>query len=321
MKSGEAAGSRKVVLAALGGNALIAVAKFVAAWLSGSAAMLAEAVHSLADTANQGLLLFGMALSRKRDPKRFPLGRAREMYLWAFIVSLMLFLLGGVVALYEGIKKLTGPHEGHGSVVAAVAVLGVSIVLELVSFRVAAKEFNRARGRRSIAAALFHGKDPTIPIVLLEDTAALAGLAVAFVAVGVMWATGNVVADGIGSVVIGLLLCGVGLMLAYETHGLIIGEAATPEMRAQALGVVAETPGVEGVSQMLTLHIGPDTVLLALKVRFRRGATVEEVEQVTNAVEERVRAAIPEMKKIFIEADGDYDPRKDPLAIIDGEGA
>lgn len=321
MKSGDSPSSRKVVIAALGGNALIAVAKFVAAWLSGSAAMLAEAVHSVADTANQGLLLVGMALSAKRDPERYPLGRARETYLWAFIVSLMLFLLGGVVALYEGVKKITSPGEAHGSVVAAVAVLGVSIAVELASFRVAAREFNRARGRRSIAAALFYGKDPTIPIVLLEDTAALAGLVIAFGAVATSWATGSVVADGIGSILIGVLLCGVGLTLAYETHGLIIGEAATPEMRARALGVVAETPGVEGVSQMLTLHIGPDTVLLALKVRFRRGATVEEVERVTNTVEERVRAAVPEMQKIFIEADGDYDPTKDPLAPLDGERA
>jgi divalent metal cation (Fe/Co/Zn/Cd) transporter len=139
--------------------------------------------------------------------------------------------------------------------------------------------------------------------------------------VAASWATGSAVADGVGSILIGVLLCGVGLTLAYETHGLIIGEAATPEMRARALAVITETPGVEGVSQMLTLHIGPDTVLLALKVRFPRGATVEEVEQVTNTVEERVRAAVPEMQKIFIEADGDYDPKKDPLAPLDGERA
>lgn len=321
MKSDGSGGSRKVVIAALGGNAAIAVAKFVAAWLSGSAAMLAEAVHSVADTANQGLLLLGMALAAKRDPLKYPLGRGRESYLWAFVVSLMLFLLGGVVALYEGVKKLLSPHEAHGSVAAAIAVLGISIAVELASFRVAAREFNKARGRRSITAALFYGKDPTIPIVLLEDTAALAGLVLAFGAVAATWATGSVVADAIGSILIGILLCGVGLTLAYETHGLIIGEAATPEMRARALGVVTETPGVEAVSQMLTMHIGPDTVLLAMKVRFRRGATVEEVEQVTNAVEERVRAAVPEMQKIFIEADSAYDATKDPLAPLDGESA
>lgn len=309
-------------MAALGGNLAIAIAKFVAAFLSGSAAMLAEAVHSVADTANQGLLLVGMALSEKRDPSRYPLGRARERYLWAFVVSLMLFLLGGVVALYEGVKKLIHPHDAEGSAVWAIGVLGVSIAIELASFRVAAREFNRSRGGRSIAEALFYGKDPTIPIVLLEDTAALAGLLFAFAAVTVTWLTGSGVADAIGSVMIGILLCGVGLMLAYETHGLIIGEAATPEMRARALGAVTGTPGVEGVSQMLTMHIGPDTVLLALKVRFRRGARVEEVEQVTNALEERVREAVPEMQKIFVEADSEYDPTKDPMsAAADGESA
>jgi len=306
------------VLAALGGNLLIALAKFVAAGLSGSAAMFAEAVHSVADTANQGLLLIGMTLSQKVDPRRYPLGRARESYLWAFVVSLMLFLMGGVVALYEGAKKLTEHEVRHGSPVVAIAVLALSITIELMSFRIAAREFNRARGRRSIADALFSGRDPTVPIVLLEDTAALAGLAVAFVAVAATWATGSAVADGIGSLLIGVLLCGVGLMLAYETHGLVIGEGATPEMRERALALVAATPGVEGVAQMLTLHLGPDTVLLALKVRFRRGAPVEEVERVTNDVEDRVRAAIPEMKKIFIEADGDYDPARDPLAVTDG---
>jgi cation diffusion facilitator family transporter len=317
VKSGD---SRKVVLAALGGNALIAVAKFVAAWLSGSAAMLAEAVHSVADTANQGLLLIGMALAAKRDPTRFPLGRGKESYLWGFMVSLMLFLLGGVVALYEGVKKLMNPHDHHGPVTVALAVLGISIVIEAVSFRVAAREFNKARGNRSIVSALFYGKDPTIPIVLLEDTAALLGLVLAFGAVTVTWLTGSSTADALGSILIGVLLCSVGLTLAYETHGLIIGEAATPEMRARALGIATETPGIEGVSQVLTMHMGPESVLLAMKVKFRSGATLEEVERVTNTVEERIRAAVPEMQRIFIEADSYYDPMKDPFAPVDRDG-
>lgn len=280
--------------------------------------MFAEAVHSVADTANQGLLLVGMTLSQKHDPGRYPLGRARETYLWAFVVSLMLFLLGGVVALYEGAKKLAEHDPRHGSAVVAISVLAVSTAIELASFRVAAREFNRTREKRPIAEALFSGRDPTVPIVLLEDSAALAGLAVALVAVIASWATRSAVADGVGSLLIGVLLCGVGLTLAYETHGLIIGEGATPEMRDRALALVTGTPGIEGVGQMLTLHIGPDTVLLALKVRFRRGAPVEEVERVTNDVEDRVRAAIPEMKKIFIEADGEYDPTRDPLAPLGG---
>ena len=304
--------ARKVVIAALGGNALIAVSKLVAAGLSGSAAMLAEGVHSLADTANQGLLLVGMALAVRHDPVRFPLGRAKEQYFWAFVVSLMLFLLGGVFAIYEGLHKIASPHGAPGSVGISLGVLAVSLGLEGASFLVAAREFQKSRRGRPLREALFHGRDPTIPVVLLEDAGAVAGLLIAIAAVGATWITGNPVIDGIGSVVIGVLLCTIGLTLAFETHALIIGEAATPEMRARALDVISGTPGVEQVTQMLTMHLGPQTILLALKVRFRRGAIVEEVERVTNLIEERVRAEIPEMKRIFVEPDGDYDGALDP---------
>ena len=164
---------RKVVIAALGSNALIALSKFVAAALSGSAAMLAEATHSLADTANQALLLVGMRLSSRTNPERYPLGRASERYFWAFVVSLMLFLLGGLFAIYEGVHKLVGPHEKPGNLVVSVVVLLISLALEGVSFFVASKEFSRGRGGRSIRDALFDGRDPTIPLVLLEDTGAV----------------------------------------------------------------------------------------------------------------------------------------------------
>lgn len=311
--------SRKVVLAALGGNVLIAVAKLVAAALSGSAAMLAEGVHSLADTGNQGLLLLGMGLSRKEDRERFPFGRAMETYFWAFIVSLMLFSLGGAFAIYEGIHKLTGPPHEPVSVLVSVVVLVVSLAIEGYSFSVAAREFNRTRRGRSIRQALLQGRDPTIPIVLLEDAGAVVGLLVALVAVLVSGATGSGVADGMGSLVIGVLLCGIAIVLGRATHGLLIGEGATPEMRERALAAVRDTPGVLDVTQMLTMHLGPDTVVLALKVRFARGSAVEEVERITNLLEERVRAEIPEMKKIFVEADGDYDNALDPA--MHGEGA
>lgn len=305
---------RKVVIAALSGNALIALAKFVAAALSGSAAMLAEAVHSLADTANQALLLVGMKLSSRQDPERFQLGRATEMYFWAFVVSLMLFLLGGVFAIYEGVHKLLAPHQEPGSPAVSAVVLVLSLALELGSFTVAAKEFNRSRNGRPLRQALFDGRDPTIPLVLLEDTSAVVGLVVAFIAIGVSWATGSALADAVGSLVIGVLLCTVGLALAFETHGLIIGESVTPEVRARALRVIGEVPGVEQVTQFITMHLGPDTILLALKIRFRRGSTVEEVERITNVLEARVRDDMPEMKKIFVEPDGDYDASLDPAA-------
>ncbi|MGE0322532.1 MAG: cation diffusion facilitator family transporter [Polyangiaceae bacterium] len=303
---------KKVVMAALLANGGIAIAKFVAAWLSGSVAMVAEGVHSVADTSNQALLLVGMGLAAKRDPVRFPMGRAAEQYFWAFVVSLMLFFLGGVYALYEGIHKLMQPDSAPGSLIAPVVVLGISILLEGKSFLVAIKEFNHQRGDRPIKEALFRGRDPVIPVVLLEDAGALFGLVIALIAVGVSWATGSTIADGVGSVVIGLLLCSIGVVLAYETHGLIIGEGITPEHRRTALELARSTDGVEDVTQLLSLHLGPDSAILALKVKFPHGITVEEVEAITDAVEERIREKLPHMKRIFIEPDSDYDPDKDP---------
>lgn len=299
-------------MAALLANGGIAIAKFVAAWLSGSVAMVAEGVHSVADTSNQALLLVGMGLAAKRDPVRFPMGRAAEQYFWAFIVSLMLFFLGGVYALYEGIHKLLEADSQPGSLTAPVIVLVISIALEGKSFLVAMKEFNHQRAGRPLAEALFGGRDPIIPVVLLEDFAAIVGLIIALIAVAASWLTGSTMADGIGSMVIGLLLCSVGIVLAYKTHGLIIGAGITPRDRELALEITRKTRGVEAVTQLLSLHLGPDSAILALKVKFPRGSSLEEVEAITDAVEERIRAKLPHMKRIFIEPDSDYDATKDP---------
>jgi cation diffusion facilitator family transporter len=312
MSSHTSGDPRKVVIAALSSNALIALAKFFAAAFSGSAAMLAEATHSLADTANQALLLVGMKLSARTNPERYPLGRASERYFWAFVVSLLLFLVGGLFAIYEGIHKLVTPAEKPGSLVLSVVVLVISLGLEGTSFWVASREFARGRGNRPLRAALFDGRDPTIPLVLLEDTGAVIGLGIALVAIVVSWLTGSSMPDAIGSLVIGILLCTVGLSLAFETHGLLIGEGVTRDVRDRTLAIIRATPGVESVTQFLSMHLGPDTVLLALKIRFRRGTVVEEIERTTNLIEERVRAEMPAMKKIFVEADGAYDGQLDP---------
>jgi cation diffusion facilitator family transporter len=295
-------------MAAMGANGAIAIAKFVAAGFSGSITMLAEGVHSVADTANQGLLLLGMILAKREDQERYPFGRAKESYFWAFIVSLLLFFLGGVYAIYEGIHKLREPAQAPGSQWLAIGVLVLSIALEGGSFMVALKEFAKTRGNRSLREALFHGKDPTIPIVVLEDSGALAGLLIALIAVILTQATGSGTVDAIGSIVIGILLCAIGVLLAHDTRSLLIGEAATPEVRKRALELCIGTPGVEEVTEMLTMHLGPDTVLMALKVRFRAGMGVEESERVVDDLEERVRAELPQMKKIFVEADSDRRP-------------
>lgn len=306
---------KKVVMAALLGNAGIALAKFVAAFLSGSATMLAEAVHSVADTANQAFLLMGMKLSDKTTPDRYPLGRSKEIYFWAFIVSLFLFFMGGVFAVYEGVHKLTAPPEAPGSQIAPIVVLLVSLVMEGMSFRVAFKEFNKSRGTRSFREALFDSRDPTIPVVLLEDAGAVFGLAFALIAVVVTMITGDPRFDGVGSIAIGTLLCVIGVALARDTRSLLIGEGITNEMRERVLEVAGKAPSVLEVRQLLSLHLGPNSVLLALKVRFTPGLGLREVEQAINELEQRIRDEVPQMKKIFVEPDSDYDAALDPEAV------
>lgn len=305
---------KKVVIAALLGNAGIALAKFVAAFLSGSATMLAEAVHSVADTANQAFLLVGMRLSDKSAPERYPLGRSKEAYFWAFIVSLFLFFMGGVFAVYEGVHKLSSPPEAPGSQIVPMVVLGISLVMEGMSFSVAFREFNKSRGKKSFRQALFDSRDPTIPVVLLEDTGAVFGLVFAFVAVVVTSVTGDSRFDGIGSIAIGTLLCVIGVALAKDTRSLLIGEGITEEMRQRVLEITGAAPSVLEVRQLLSLHLGPDAVLLALKVRFKPELDLKGLELAINELEQRIRDALPQMKKIFVEPDSQYDASLDPEA-------
>jgi cation diffusion facilitator family transporter len=305
---------KKVVVAALLGNAGIALAKFVAAFFSGSTTMLAEAVHSVADTANQAFLLVGMRLSDRSSPERYPLGRSKESYFWAFIVSLFLFFMGGVFAVYEGVHKLSSPPEAPGSQIIPLVVLAISLGMEGMSFSVAFREFNKTRGNKSFTAALFDSRDPTIPVVLLEDTGAVFGLLFAFVAVVVTSVTGDSRFDGIGSIAIGTLLCVIGVALAKDTRSLLIGEGITEEMRQRVLEITGQSPSVLEVRQLLSLHLGPDAVLLALKVRFKPELDLKGLEQAINELEQRIRAALPQMKKIFVEPDSEYDASLDPDA-------
>ncbi len=313
---------KKVVFAALAANAGIATIKLVVAFFSGSATMLAEAVHSVADTANQALLLLGMTLAERRDPRKYPLGRESERYFWAFVVSLTIFLLGGVFAIVEGVHKLrTGLAEAPPSVLWPLVVIGLSLALEGGSFTVAMREFNRERRGRPIVEAIFAGKDPTIPVVLLEDTGAVIGLVVALLALVLSLVTKSSLPDAIGSIVIGVLLCSVGFALAYDTHGLLIGEGASPELRAQASAIAEATPCVEAATQLLSLHLGPDSILLALKVRFRADLKLAELEAAIDAIEARIREAIPAMKRIFVEPDSDYVEALDPEQRAPGDAS
>ncbi len=303
------ADSRRVVIAALAGNVAIAFCKLGAAYASRSTATLAEAVHSLADSGNQALLLVGMQLAAKPANERYPFGRSSERYFWPFVVALLLFSVGGAFAVFEGVVHLLYPATAPATRGWSYAVLGVSLVFEAMSFRVAIFEFRKLAAGLPLRRALLEARDPTIPLVVAEDATAMGGLVIALVAVGASGVTGKDYWDPIGSIVIGILLCGVALVLAWITHGLLIGEGATPQDRARVLELARQVDGVEAITQLLTLHLGPEVVLLAMKVAFRPTLTVLEVEAVTNRVEEKIRAAMPQMRKIFIEADSRGDRR------------
>lgn len=306
----------KVIRAALFANLAIAACKFVAAYLSSSTATLAEAVHSLADTGNQALLFTGIVLAAKRDD-RYSFGRAAERYFWPFIVALLLFSVGGAFALYEGIHKTIHPDVPDLSnfwslrkgPLSSFIVLGVSVLMESYSCWVALTEFRREAGKKPLASALFDAKDPTIPLVLLEDIAALIGLTLALLSVTLTTITGNGIWDGIGSSVIGLLLMFVAVLIARDTHSLLIGERATDDAERKAQKLTEGTPGVTRVTQLLTMHLGPDFVVLAMKIAFDPKLSVPEVEEVIDEIERRVRGAQPEMKKIFVEPDSKGDLR------------
>jgi cation diffusion facilitator family transporter len=303
------ADSKKVVIVALLGNLAIAACKFAAAFLSGSTATLAEAVHSFADTGNQGLLLIGIRLAAAPPDDRFPFGRSGEKYFWPFVVSLMLFSVGGAFAVYDGIAHMLHPGRGEGSPFWSYGVLGVSIVFEALSFRVAYREFRLlAKGRRWVDAVR-EARDPTIPLVLAEDTTALIGLAIALVAVLLSGITGQAFWDPLGSVMIGLLLATVAMMLARNTHALLIGSSADPEDQGRALYLTENVAGVDRVTQILTFHVGPDVAILAMKVAFAQTMTTSGIEACTNEIERRVRAELPVMRKIFIEVDSHGDGR------------
>jgi cation diffusion facilitator family transporter len=318
------ADTRKVVVAALAGNVAIACCKFVAALVSHSPATLAEAVHSVADSGNQGLLLVGMSLAAKPASAKYPFGRSGEMYFWPFIVALMLFSVGGAFGLYEGIDALVGGHvpEQHPidftlagvhvvfpSAVLNYVVLGASFFFEAMSFRVAYREFKLMAGGKPLREAIFEARDPTIPLVLAEDTTALVGLGLALAAVVLRGLTGHAYWDAVGSMVIGLLLGAVALILASVTHRLLIGTSASPEDEGVALRIAESTEGVSRVTQILTFHVGPDVIVLAMKVAFDARLDVVAIEETTNVMEKRIRDELPRMRKIFIEVDSHGDGR------------
>jgi cation diffusion facilitator family transporter len=299
-----ASGGRKAVIAALLANLGIAFAKLVAFVVTRSASMLAESVHSLADSGNQGLLLLGESRAKQQPDPEHPFGHGPARYFWAFVVAVVLFTVGGAFALYEGIEKLRHPHEVESYAVAIVVLL-VAIVLEGISFRTAILETKPRLEGRSYWRFVRDSKTPDLPVVLLEDTAALVGLVVALLGVSLTAATHEPRWDALGTVTIGLLLIAVAIVLAVEMHSLLIGEAASPSEVDAIRDALVAVPGFERVIHLRTMHLGPDEILVAAKVATPAGGTTERLARQIDEAEARVRAAVPTAALIYIEPDLD----------------
>jgi cation diffusion facilitator family transporter len=300
-------GSRRAVIAAFTANVGIAAAKFVAFSFTGAASMLAEAVHSVADTGNQALLFLGGARARRAPTEEHPFGYGRERYFWAFVVALVLFSLGSLFAIGEGLEKLRTPHELE-SPVWALGVLGVSIVLETFSLITARREANHLRRGESWLAFIRHTKNPELPVVLLEDLGALAGLAFACLGVGLAVLTGDPRFDAAGSIAIGALLGAIAFVLAAEMKSLLIGEAASPADVARIRAAMESAPHVARVIHLRTMHLGPDDLLVASKVAFDPRLDFASLAKAIDETERRVRAVIPAARLIFLEPDVDRAP-------------
>ncbi|MFI7075894.1 cation diffusion facilitator family transporter [Micromonospora sp. NPDC049903] len=296
-------GGTRAIVAALLANLGIAVTKFVAYLLTSSSSMLAESIHSVADTGNQALLLLGGRRARRAATPRHPFGYGRERYVYAFLVSIVLFSLGGLFALYEAWHKWSDPHGITSWQWVPVTVLLVAIVLESFSFRTAIVESNLIRGRESWTRFIRRSKAPELPVVLLEDFGALVGLVFALFGVGMTLATGDGRWDAAGTAMIGVLLVAIAVVLAIETKSLLLGEGAEPTEVAAIEQAVTAGPEVERIIHMKTLYLGPEELLVAAKVAVSRCETAEEVARNIDAVEARIRAAVPVARVIYLEPD------------------
>lgn len=296
-----ASGSKKVIYAALAGNSLIAVCKFGAAFWTGSSAMFSEAIHSVVDSGNQVLMLYGLKRSKRPADDRHPFGYGSEIYFWSFVVAILIFAVGAGVSIYEGIDKLRHPHpitDIHINFI----VLGAAMVFEAVAWWIAYKEFNKVRGKRSYFHAITRSKDPTIVTVLFEDTAAMFGLAFAIIGLLVAWLAGIPEADGAASIFIGLVLATTAMILAYETKGLLIGERAGSEVVEGIREIIAAQTGITNLNELLTLHNGPEDILVTVSVDFADSLSSAQVEQAVSDLEAAIKTRFPLVTRVFIEA-------------------
>ena len=297
-----ASGGNRAIVAALLANLGIAVTKFIAFAFSGSSSMLAEGVHSLADTGNQGLLLLGGRKAKKKANDDHPFGFGRERYVYAFVVSIILFSIGGVFSIYEGLEKIQHPHELENAWLPIVVLL-VAIGLESFSFRTAIKESNHVRGKQGWVEFIRRSKAPELPVVLLEDFAALVGLTLALLGVGLTVITDNSLFDALGTLAIGILLVLVAIVLGIETKSLLVGEGASAADTEKIREAINAHPRVEALIHMKTLYLGPDELLVGAKVAFGRARKLSDVVTDINELEASIRAEVPIARVIYIEPD------------------
>ena len=292
----------RAIIAALLANIGIAITKFIAAAFSGSASMFAEGIHSVADSGNQILLIIGGKRARRAATASHPFGYGRSRYIYAFMVSIVLFAVGGLFSIMEGLNKLQHPHELE-MVWLPMVVLGAAIIMESFSLRTAVIESNHVRGKQSWIEFIRHAKSPELPVILLEDLAALIGLVLAFGGVGLTVVTGDPIWDAIGTLAIGGLLVLVAIVLGLETSSLLVGEGATAEDTGKIRSALAGTAGVESVIHMKTLYLGPDELMVGAKIAIAANDKASDVVAAINAAEANIREAVPAARVIYLEPD------------------
>ncbi len=303
-----ASGSKKVIWAALIGNSLIAITKFVAATFTGSSAMFSEGVHSLVDTGNQVLLLYGLKRAAKPANEKFPFGHGKEIYFWSFVVAILIFAVGAGISIYEGVHHILHPAEISDPTINYI-VLGLAMVFEGGALYFALIEFNKARGTIRAFTAVKQGKDPTLFVVLFEDSAAMLGLMIAFIGIALAQYTGQPWWDGVASVAIGGVLGMTAFWLAYETKGLLIGERAEQTIVDGIKAIIAEEKGVIKTNEVLTLHMGPEFILANISLEFSDQLKTGELENIIRNLDRIIKSQFPRVKRVFIEAE-DHTPNK-----------
>jgi cation diffusion facilitator family transporter len=293
--------SKKVIFAALIGNTLVALTKFVAAAVTGSSAMLSEGIHSLVDTGNQVLLLYGLRRARKPPDEQFPFGHGKEVYFWSFVVAILVFALGAGVSIYEGVQHLRHPVTVENPLVNYI-VLGIAMIFEGAAWLFAFKAFSAAKGKWTYLEAVSRGKDPTTFVVLFEDSAAMLGLLVALAGIALAQSTGIAYFDGLASILIGLLLAGTAIWLAYETKGLLIGESANRWIVEGVRELAARMELVEHVNEVLTMHMGPEYILVTISLDVRNDTPAGTVEKLVTGLDCEIKANHANVKRVFVEA-------------------